>query len=684
MVMLSILFLCLSDPMDAVAVGLPFTMPPALFATSSPVDVERVEHVEPSEPSEPSEVHPNSIDVQELERFLDQFFAERMQAQHIPGLVIAVVKEGKLFFSKGYGYANLEQQIPVIPEQTVFRVGSISKLLTATAVMQLVEQGKLGLNDNVNSYLKRFQLQPSDPPVTIANLLTHTSGLDEEFIGIAARSANEILSPGDYLAEHLPSRMLPPNTVIRYSNHGLVLAGYLAELASGLPFTNLIQQKILQPLKMDHSSFVLRPDILQHLATGYHYKNGSYSPLPLAYSNDVPSAALNVTAIDIVHFIMAHLQQGRYGDTQLLQKQTLELMQQQHFTNHPGIAGQSYGFYEWLQNGQRGLMHDGEIVGFKSSLFLLPSQKIGWFVAHNNEIGTLQDELIYQFLNHYYPPKQLSPNQFSPPLQRASLSGRYRYIRYPRHTIDKVAAVIPGSPLFAPEFQVIDNGNSLKIGASEFAEVEPMLFQRVNDVPLVFRGLTFDQIGFRSASSEQAADLSLGKYAFEKLTWYRRTSFHSGTFAMCEIVFLLVSITYFGQTVSRYIMRRGSDSASDQLLLQQSSPWRERLVILICFLICFLNAGFPIGLIAILKTINLYQLAYGIPLSLRILLCLPIISLLLTIGLSINLLLSLSKHTPRNSDFPSASNWKYSGAIVFVSWIFILLLNNWNLLGFRF
>jgi len=128
----------------------------------------------------------------ELEAFLDDFFAKEMTKEHVPGAAVALVKDGKIFFSKGYGYADLEKKIPVVPDKTLFRVGSISKLFTTTAVLQLVEQGKLKLDDDVNKYLKRFQVKNTYPkPVTVANLLTHTDGFDSEWgIGAFARRAS--------------------------------------------------------------------------------------------------------------------------------------------------------------------------------------------------------------------------------------------------------------------------------------------------------------------------------------------------------------------------------------------------------------------------------------------------------------------------------------------------------------
>lgn len=133
-------------------------------------------------------------DLRELEAFLDTFFTEQMKELHIPGAVFILVKDGEIFFAKGYGFANLEKKTPVIPDKTLFRVGSVSKLFTTTAIMQLYEKEMLNLDDDVNKYLRNFQLEDNYPQsVTIANLLTHTGGFDERLTGMAARSPSEVL-----------------------------------------------------------------------------------------------------------------------------------------------------------------------------------------------------------------------------------------------------------------------------------------------------------------------------------------------------------------------------------------------------------------------------------------------------------------------------------------------------------
>lgn len=142
----------------------------------------------------------------ELKAFLHSFMNKQMEQLHVPGLVFVLVKDGKIFYAEGFGFANVEKQIAVVPEKTVFRVGSVSKFFTATAVMQLYESGKINLHSDVKTYLASFKLPNNySQPVTVADLLRHTGGFDELYIGMRARTPDKIIPLGEYLA----SRMSP-------------------------------------------------------------------------------------------------------------------------------------------------------------------------------------------------------------------------------------------------------------------------------------------------------------------------------------------------------------------------------------------------------------------------------------------------------------------------------------------
>ena len=133
-----------------------------------------------------------------------------MEEHHIAGAAVSVVKDGKLFFAKGYGYADLEKGIPVDPEQTIFRIGSVGKMFTWTAVMQLVEQGKLDLEADINTYLD-FRIPDTYPqPITLKHLLTHTSGFEDRWFGSVVTDANDLLPVREWLVSHMSERVRPP------------------------------------------------------------------------------------------------------------------------------------------------------------------------------------------------------------------------------------------------------------------------------------------------------------------------------------------------------------------------------------------------------------------------------------------------------------------------------------------
>jgi CubicO group peptidase (beta-lactamase class C family) len=193
-------------------------------------------------------------DPAELEAFLDNLLATQMAEYHIPGAAVAVVRDGKVLLAKGYGYANLEKGIPVDPEQTVFRIGSSGKVLTWTAIMQLIEQGKLDLDADINTYLD-FRIPDTYPqPITLKHLLTHTPGFEETWYETFTFDPAAVLPPGEWLATHIPARVFPPGDTAAYSNYGAELAGYIVERVSGQSYAQYVQEHILAPLGMVHSS----------------------------------------------------------------------------------------------------------------------------------------------------------------------------------------------------------------------------------------------------------------------------------------------------------------------------------------------------------------------------------------------------------------------------------------------
>ncbi|MBC7911361.1 MAG: serine hydrolase [Pyrinomonadaceae bacterium] len=352
-------------------------------------------------------------DPKELEAFLDKFFAEQMDKLHIPGAVITVVKDGKLFFTKGYGYSDLEKQRPVFPDSTLFRAYSVSKTFTATAVMQLVERGKLKLDEDVNKYLKRFKLKDNFPePVTLAHLLTHTAGFVDTDAGVDSMltfGKYHSVAFGDNLAAHMPPRAKAVGP-FRYSNYGASLAGFIVEEVSGEPFEKYIEKHILQPLGMKRSTFLLpyqlAPNVAADVAVGYRYVDGEYQRMSPEAGDfwTAPAANLLTTGTDMAPFMIAQLNQGRYGNARLLKEATFQEMHKQRSIGESPLI--SYGLFRNFENNQQAVFHNGGYDGAISQMMLLPEHNIGWFVSYTfggDERRQLRWNLTSALLDRYFP-----------------------------------------------------------------------------------------------------------------------------------------------------------------------------------------------------------------------------------------------------------------------------------------
>ena len=350
-------------------------MAPGRNILSSPQHQDETDPVGPTDPAE-------------LEAFLDELMAEHMEELHIAGAAVSVVKDGELFFSKGYGYADLENGTPVDPERTIFKLASQSKSFTWTAVMQLVEQGKLDLDADINTYLD-FQIPDTYPePIRLRDLLAHTSGFEETHFEILAQDVDELVPAGEWLASHIPARVRPPGVAAGYSNHNANLAGYIVAQVAGVPYDQYIQENILDPLGMEYSSAQtpVPPELDPYRSVSYTYKDGDfqiYHPDYLAQPAVVPGAGILSSATDIARFMIAHLQDGRYGDTRILEEATAQQMHSTLFTPDPRIRGNVHGFIDMSDNGQWTIGHYGGAAfgEFNNGMLLLPDQNLGVFVV---------------------------------------------------------------------------------------------------------------------------------------------------------------------------------------------------------------------------------------------------------------------------------------------------------------
>ncbi|GAB1157365.1 hypothetical protein YWY31_33900 [Paenibacillus illinoisensis] len=366
-------------------------------------------HAETSSPQVNEKGQTKALTSESAEAFLDTFFdSAEAKAQYV-GASVVVVKDGKVLAEKGYGYADQESKTPVDPKSTAFRVASVSKTFTAAAVMQLVEQGKVDLQADFQTYVKGLEFDnPFDKPVTVENLLTHTTGFeirDPQQEDIHA-DFDKTVSMEDYAQQHMPPVVREPGSAYMYDNFSFLLLGMIVENVSGEPFETYMQQHIFKPLGMDNSSFVLNDKFKDQLATGY---DAVHNPLDLytLSPTPMPQGGMLSTAEDIGNFMIAFLNDGVKDNERILKETTVKSMEQYRSSIHPLLPDITYGFEAAFQLPGAGsspaiITKAGDLIGFSSYLFLIPEQNTGVFLTYNQS-GALRNLFYPAFIQTFFP-----------------------------------------------------------------------------------------------------------------------------------------------------------------------------------------------------------------------------------------------------------------------------------------
>ena len=449
-------------------------------------------------PVEPRKPGTHEITPDDVSAFLDGIMPQQLSNSDVAGVVISVVKDGKVVFAKGYGYSDVEKRTPVSADNTLFRPGSISKLFTWTAVMQLVEQGKLDLDHDVNDYLD-FKI-PADfsKPITLRNIMTHTPGFEETVQELFVKDAKDIMPLGDYVKKHLPTRIYPPGTTPAYSNYATTMAGYIVQRVSGQDYYDYIDEHILKPLNMTHSTFRQPlPDPLKPLMSN-GYGVASEPAKGFEFVAAAPAGSSSVPAMDMTHFMIAHLQDGKYEGTQILKPETAQLMHSRQFANLQDMNAMCLGFYEETRNGHRIIGHGGDTENFHSDLHLMADAQLGFFISYNSAgkaETSLREAVWHAFLDRYFP---YEPPKADPVATSAhdiqSLSGHYIVSRRADTTILKVLNVTGEAKVTGNDDGTL-SVNDLKDPngvPKKFREIGPLLFREVNGQ---------DKVGFKRDES---------------------------------------------------------------------------------------------------------------------------------------------------------------------------------------
>ena len=496
-------------------------------------------------------------DTAALEAFFDGVFAVQLAQANVPGAEIVVVADGEIIFSKGYGFADLEKSIPMNLGTTLHRPGSNSKILVWLAVMQLVEQGKLDLYIDVNTYLdftipSRTISNREVPPITLHHLLTHTAGFEDEVAGIIV-STPDLLKPLDqYVKEHLPARVFTPGAVMAYSNYGTALAAYIVELVSGQPFAVYAQEKIIEPLGMSSTTFEqdLPGSLAWRVSPGYRWAAGQFVRGEFEYVQNYPAGGLTSSALDMARLLTALLSPGEETTVpQLLTAETARTMQSPQFSAHPRLPGMTYGLLEWEYNGYRVLGHIGDTFLFSTGLYFLPEANVGLYVVYNSAVGSEpRSSLLRGFMDRYFPEEnteQPSPRPIAP-----GTEGGYKGVYYSsRSNFSGVESLLRLAQALKVD---VDSQGYLVLQAGamakRFGEIAPGLFQELNGE---------GKIAFAFQDGRAERILVPGPAAWLRLPWYQTPSFLLGL-AGGGALFMLVTVLAWIKVLFRPRQRQGS------------------------------------------------------------------------------------------------------------------------------
>ena len=610
-----------------------------------------------------------AADPAEIESFMDQLFSQQMEEYHFAGIAAVLVKDGEVLFQKGYGYSNLEKQIPVDPAETLFRIGSVTKLFTWTAVMQLYEQGKLDLDADINTYLD-FKIPDTFPaPITLRHLMAHTAGFEDREYDWAATSIDQVQPLGKFLSSHIPARARPVGQIAAYSNYGTDLAGYIVERVSGMPYADYIETNIFKPLNMDHTTarLPIPSGLASQLSIGYRSIKDTFQPgvFEIMGSQALPSGAMSSTAADMARFMIAHLNGGQTtnGNGKILDASTERLMQTSLWTPDERLTGFAYGFMEIVLNGQRILYHSGDTQWFHSLLVLIPGQNLGFFISYNTDTSAGLWALdLLTFLEQYYPQDKVALQPMDGFNAQASrFTGVYRPVRGSYTTIEKVDVLKDWIEIKPSNDGAILVGSAFSPGTARLIEVEPLLFREPQfGLPVVFREDEQHNITY-------LFDIFPSGLPYEKLPWHANPYLHYGLLGACSVLLLSVILA----APAGLLLRRIKKGKPETQPFSRVSRWLAFVVAALdllalgVFLVLFTGSGWD-------------TIAYGQMSTINIMLVAWLLAAVLTIVLAAMTVLAWRK------GFWGLTARVHYTLVALAALAFVWFLNYWNLLGFRY
>jgi CubicO group peptidase (beta-lactamase class C family) len=559
--------------------------------------------------------------------FLDREMRELVETNNLPNAAIALVKDGDIVFLEGYGYADIERNVEADPRGSLFRTGSVAKIFTWTAVMQLVEQGLIDLDSDVNEYLdfalpgrihgKGRYYQP--PPITMNHLLSHTSGFEDVLEGLFLLQEEDFMTLNEYLVTRIPARIFPPGTVMAYSNWGTALAGYIVERVSGIPFGEYIENHIFVPLGMESSTFTqpLPGQLSNRLVGAYRYVDGQFLEGDFEFM-PAPAGGLSTTAEDMARFMIAHLT----GGGTIMREETVRQMHSLLFTHHTLLGGMAHGFMEYTANGHRVLYHSGSSMLFDAGFYMLPGTGTGIFMVYSGGDFMGHPEIFRSFINEFFPPESRAhliddrdavPGTFpSAPvaLSNSELGGEYQQSRRIETGGDKLVNLLSMVMRVRPEGE---RSLIVSLLGSEyrFVEIEEGIYSNL-DGPAAYPLGPMQHIVVNTDPFGRLMLVTDGQVTYIRMPFYATAGF-AAVVVLFAVLMALATLVYFaGKGIAGFFRRKDGkgipvEAAAGPASLKDHGDkagtlngemWARRLVLLhavlfLLMLVSMANAGRP-------------------------------------------------------------------------------------------
>lgn len=540
---------------------------------------------------------------------IDALFNKQITDKTARGISFVLIDNGNVVFEKGYGYSDMKNAKPVDAQNTIFSIASVSKIFATLSLMQFQEKGKCKITDDVDKYLG-YKIKNNFPtPVTIFNLMTHTAGFEDKFMGGLTPDPHKIIPLEKYFQQAMPAVVMEPGTQISYSNHGGALAGLVAEKIKGTSFDKYVQQNIFAPLEMKHSSFFQpAPDSLQ--------KNMVRGEYPQPYFNPYPAGSCVTTADDMGKLILSLL-----NDNKILGTESISQIFAKQWSANAAMPGMGLGFMQSIIHGQEVFFHGGD-AGQHSLLFLVPKQKLGFFLAYTNIAnGSPREDVANFVMNkfHVAPFKlPLPPNKFN---KRAEeYEGNYRSNQYSRTSFEKLG-VIPN------QFRVTAKANNTlfieMLGgglSASLIEIKKDLFISSDSAYFCFIRNKENKI----TGIQIAGNLS-DPSGFEKIDWWDNVKLHAAIFLFTGLIIFIRILWSIVSGIKLFINR---NKKNEPLNIYSKRVWFTTG--LFSWLLVILLATSLISIVFIPKPI--YQIPTPINITLVLLKAIAVLSFMFPIA----------------------------------------------------